>query len=204
MVSFNRPGERREGTVGKPLAGLDVSIESGEIVVRGPTVMERYLHGAPTKGVWHTADVGSLDRDGHLTVRGRKDNLIVTPLGRNISPEWIESSIAADPRIAFCVVTHHDGPYLTAILVPTPPASDWFARASTDDIAEAVTARCIDIPSYAVPRQFIVAPLGDVARAGLITGAGDIRRRETVAMYAPTVSEPGDDFSKTTRREAAQ
>ena len=119
VVALNRPGDRVPGTVGRPLPGLVIRIEEGEIVVRGPSVMERYVHGAPAGGIWRTGDVGEIATDGRLTVRGRLDNVIVTPMGRNISPEWIEALLAADPRIAHCVVTHIEGPHLTACLVPT-------------------------------------------------------------------------------------
>ena len=50
VVAVNRPGRRKAGTAGEPLPGLDVAIDDGEVVVRGPTVMAGYLHGAPVDG----------------------------------------------------------------------------------------------------------------------------------------------------------
>ncbi len=73
VVAVNRPGERRAGTVGLPLPELDVSIERDEVIVRGPTVMDGYLNGAPTADRWQTGDIGTLERDGFLRVKGRKD-----------------------------------------------------------------------------------------------------------------------------------
>ena len=47
VVAVNRPGQRRVGTVGVALPGLDIAIERDEVVVRGPTIMAGYLHGSP-------------------------------------------------------------------------------------------------------------------------------------------------------------
>ncbi|MGO8918457.1 MAG: AMP-binding protein [Stellaceae bacterium] len=184
VVALNRPGDRKSGTVGKPLPGLELRVEDGEIVVSGPSVMDRYLRGSPTHGIWRTGDVGEIDADGVLTVRGRVDNLLVTPMGRNISPEWIESLLSADARVAHCLVTRVDRPHLTAILVPTAEGEDWFERASREEIGALVAARCDEAPSYAVPRHFVVVPARDLVRFGLLTGNGRIRRKATLDAYA--------------------
>jgi long-subunit acyl-CoA synthetase (AMP-forming) len=126
-------------TVGRPLPGIDVYIDDGEIVVHGPSVVERYLHGLPAEGVWRTGDVGEIDRDGYLAVRGRRDNLLVTPMGRNISPEWIESLVACDPRVASCLVALVQG-HVTAVLIPSEDGEEWFARASIDAIGDLIVA----------------------------------------------------------------
>ena len=52
--------------------------------------MDGYLGGTEAERIWRTGDLGTIDADGYLTVHGRKDNLLVTALGRNVSPEWIE------------------------------------------------------------------------------------------------------------------
>ena len=120
VVAVNRPGRRKAGTVGEPLPGLDVRIEEGEVVVSGPTVMAGYLHARRAAAEpWRTGDLGSVDSDGYLRVTGRKDNLLITSSGRNISPEWIEGMIAGDARIGACAVLSHGQPHLSALLVPS-------------------------------------------------------------------------------------
>ncbi len=166
VVALNRPGERAPGTAGRPLSGLDVAIDDGEIVVRGPSVMDRYLHGEPVDGAWRTGDLGEFDADGNLIVRGRLDNLIITPVGRNVSPEWIEALLAVDPRIAVAAVAHLEGPHLMAALVPSARGEDWFAQATLEEIGALVDSCCRDVPAYAVPRQFVVVPAGEPARFG--------------------------------------
>jgi long-subunit acyl-CoA synthetase (AMP-forming) len=183
VVALNRPAERKAGTVGKPLPGLDVRIVEDEIVVRGPCVMDRYLHDRPVGRAWRTGDIGEIDADGYLTVRGRRDNILVTPLGRNISPEWIEALLSADPRVAGAIVTQAAGPHLTALLVPSALGEDWFEHAGTERIAALISACCTEAPSYAVPRHFGIVCARELTAQGLLTANGRIRRREALDHY---------------------
>ncbi len=169
VVTLNRAGANRISTVGKPLEGVTVRIEEGEIVVAGPTVMNHYLGGKSASGVWRTGDLGSIDPEGFLTVHGRKDNLIVTSLGRNVSPEWVESTLMADPRIALAVVTGSGGPSLHALLIPSTYGQVWFTGASQRDIEVLVAALCKSLPAYAIPGRIKVLSMQQAAEAMLIT-----------------------------------
>ncbi len=116
----NRPGRgNRIGTVGPPIAGVEVRIEpvegaaggEGEILIRGPGVMKGYfgnpeLTGEVLRGGWfHTGDVGRVDRDGYLTICGRSKNVIVTEAGKNIYPEEVEEELARSGLFsAVCVI----------------------------------------------------------------------------------------------------
>ena len=181
VVAVNRSGRRRPGTVGEPLPGLTLSIEQGEIVVSGPTVMDGYLGQPPVRGPWHTGDLGSLD-DGYLTVRGRKDNLIVTALGRNVSPEWIETMLLADPKIAACAVVGHGAPQLTAVIVPSRLGADWFGAATAADITILLDRLCASAPRYAVPNEAVVVAAEAAIATGLLTGNGRIARQRAAAL----------------------
>jgi len=197
VVAVNTPGAYKPGTVGRPLAGLTVSIEDGEIVVDGPPVMSGYLAKCPVFGRWRTGDLGSLDADGYLTVHGRKDNLIVTALGRNVSPEWIETMLLGDPRIALCCVTGHGREHLTALLVPSRQGGRWFATASRTDVLQMLTKACGEAPSYAVPKDFVLASAEQIKSFDLLTANGRFRRTEVLkaiealrnsnSLSAPTI-----------------
>jgi len=168
VVAVNRPGAERAGTCGRPLSGAAVEIASdGEIVVRGPTVMEGYLRGGAAEGVWRTGDLGALDADGYLVVRGRKDSLIVRPSGRNVSPEWIETMLSADPRIARCALAQDvEGALFVAI---EPAAAGVEARIDLD-------ALLADAPAYARPERVFWLEAGGFAARGLLTANGRPRR----------------------------
>lgn len=105
VVAVNTPNSNTVGSVGKILDCLDVTIEDGEIVVSGPTVMQGYLGGARVNGKWHTGDLGAI-QDGRLYYHGRKDALIIRANGRNISPEWIEAYYETVPGVRGACLTH--------------------------------------------------------------------------------------------------
>jgi long-subunit acyl-CoA synthetase (AMP-forming) len=184
VVAVNRPGQRQAGTVGQVLPGLTVSIDEGEILVDGPTVMEGYLHGGPAAHPWRTGDLGALDSAGYLTVYGRKDNLIVTSYGRNVSPEWIEAMLLADPRFAACAVLGHGAPHLSAIIIPSQRGARWLAEAPKSQVLMTMALACRDAPAYAVPRDFVAMSPEDALRRDLLTSNGRFRRAGLAAAYA--------------------
>ncbi len=190
VVSLNRPGERRAGTVGRPLNELDVSIDGGEIVVDGPSVTDGYLGQQPASRPWRTGDLGAIDHDGFLTINGRKDALIVTSFGRNISPEWVETMLLGDFRIAFCAVVGHGEPHLTAVIVPSRPGENWFAAASNADVIGLISDCCQGAPEYAIPRACIVTSLEDAVGNQLLTNGRPARKQieKFVAAKASAVT----------------
>ncbi|MGH9632887.1 MAG: class I adenylate-forming enzyme family protein, partial [Bryobacteraceae bacterium] len=97
IVSLNHPFRARRGTVGKPIAGVEVKISpEGEILVRGENVTSGYYNAkhetaeAFRDGWFHTGDRGPIDESGRLHIHGRKKEMIVTPEGLNVFPEDVE------------------------------------------------------------------------------------------------------------------
>jgi long-subunit acyl-CoA synthetase (AMP-forming) len=176
VVAVNRPKERRPGTVGQPLSGLSVLIDDGEIVVDGPSITDGYLGQEQANGPWRTGDLGEIDRDGFVTVHGRKDSLLVTSFGRNVIPEWIETMLLGDPRIAFCAVTGHGEPHLTALLIPSPQGAAWFAKATRSEVQKLLSDRCSDAPEYAVPRAYVIASFEQALNNQLLSNGRPIRK----------------------------
>ena len=192
VVALNRPGQRAGASVGTPLRGLSVTIRNGEIHVDGPCVTDGYLGGGPPQRPWPTGDLGEIDQQGRLTVFGRRDNLIITGFGRNISPEWVEATLLADPGIAFCAITAAEAG-LAALIVPTAQAAGWFASAGADAIAARIAELCAVLPAYARPARVELISLAGAKAAGLLTDNGRIRRRVAQALLSglsthPTVS----------------
>lgn len=179
VVSVNRPGASRAGTAGLPLPGLKVEIDDGEIIVEGASVMDGYLHGDTVPRRWRTGDIGALDADGYLTVYGRRDNLIVTPNGRNISPEWVETMIGGDPRIGACFLGQTTEPaQLAVLLIPSSRGEDWFRAASQEDVQSLVAKACQAAPDYARPKAAYVIRRDHAAILRLLTANGRIRRSQ--------------------------
>lgn len=182
VVALNPPGARAAGTVGRPLVGLDVTIEDGEIIVSGPSVTEGYLGRPDHSGPWRTGDLGHFDEAGNLVVLGRKDNLIITGYGRNVSPEWVETALLSDPRLALACVSGGSDQPLTAVLVPAPAAESWFMMASEAELAALVDRLTSALPSYARPERAIAVSLATARTEHLITDNGRARRNAVAAF----------------------
>jgi len=104
IVTLNHPFKTSKGSVGTPIAGVDIRIaEDGEILVRGENVTSGYYGDAGTAvaddGWLHTGDIGDRDAQGRLFIKGRKKEMIVTPEGLNVFPEDVERVLDALPGV---------------------------------------------------------------------------------------------------------
>ncbi|MHB0869023.1 MAG: AMP-binding protein [Chloroflexota bacterium] len=115
-VSCNRVEARRSGSVGKPLGNQEVRLSpDGEILVRGPNVTPGYYRKPRLTadlfedGWLKTGDVGQLDQEGFLYIRGRKKEVIVTSAGINVYPEEVEAALARVPGVKESAVVEWQG-----------------------------------------------------------------------------------------------
>lgn len=130
IVTWSHPFRTKHGTVGVPLQGVQVRIApDGEILVRGPIVTNGYLdasqemRSAFEDGWFHTGDIGSFDDSGHLLIRGRKKELIVTPEGSKVFPEDVERVLEAVPGVSEAAVVGrrvNGAEHVHAVLVLRP------------------------------------------------------------------------------------
>ncbi|MER5408207.1 long-chain fatty acid--CoA ligase [Streptomyces sp. NPDC002769] len=160
-ASFVNPGEAyRTGTVGKPLPGTEVRIaDDGEILLRGPGIMEGY-HGLPEKtaevleadGWFHTGDIGELSPDGYLRITDRKKDLIKTSGGKYIAPAEVEGQFkAVCPYVSNILVHGADRNFCTALIaLDEPSILEWAkdngleGRSYADVVAAPVTVELIE------------------------------------------------------------
>ena len=104
IVTLNHPFKTSKGSVGTPIAGVDIRIaEDGEILVRGENVTSGYFGDAgeavAADGWLHTGDIGDRDAQGRLFIKGRKKEMIVTPEGLNVFPADVERVLDALPGV---------------------------------------------------------------------------------------------------------
>lgn len=119
LVSLNHPFRAAGGTVGKILPGREFRLaDDGEILVRGENVASGYWQKGtvraasvrdplqtPREQDWlHTGDLGELDAQGNLRLRGRKKSVIVTSAGLNVFPEDLEAELRKQAGVRDCVV----------------------------------------------------------------------------------------------------
>jgi long-chain acyl-CoA synthetase len=124
VITANRQGRDRVGTVGEPIPGIEVMLaEDGEILTRGPHVFLGYL-GDPdltaqtidSEGWLHTGAVGAWD-DGYLSILDRKKDIIITAGGKNVTPTYIENKLKFSPYIQDAVVVGDRRKYLVALIL---------------------------------------------------------------------------------------
>ncbi|HVN52013.1 MAG TPA: AMP-binding protein [Acidimicrobiales bacterium] len=158
---------------GWPLDGVEVRVgPDGELAVRGPMLLRAYRDGQDPKdadGWFATADAGSVDADGRVTVHGRLDDAIVTG-GEKVWPVRVERVLREVPGVADVAVVGRDDPewgqQVVAVVEPLDPT-----RAPTLDALRDAVRR--ELPAYAAPRALELVDalprtsLGKVARRTL-------------------------------------
>jgi long-chain acyl-CoA synthetase len=135
VIALNNPKAHKIGTVGKPLANLEVRIaEAGEILVRGPSVFQGYWNlaeetrNAFADGWFKTGDIGNIDADGFLSITDRKKDLIKTSGGKFIAPQPIENSLKHNPLVAEAVVLGDKRKFPAVLIAPAFAALENWAR----------------------------------------------------------------------------
>jgi len=133
-VSNPHDGERRPGTVGLPLPGVELRLADGdgEVLLRGPNVFGGYWRNPQATaeafdadGWFRTGDLGSIDELGYLRIEGRSKELIITG-GYNVHPREVEELLLEHPAVAEVAVvgtpSEEWGEVVTAFVVPADHA----------------------------------------------------------------------------------
>lgn len=140
VVAVNTPAAHKLGTVGKPLANVEVRLaDDGEVLVRGPSIFNGYWNrpeetrNAFVDGWFKTGDIGQLDSDGYLSITDRKKDLIKTSGGKFIAPQPIENSLKLNPLIGTAVVIGDKRKFPAVLISPHFPVLEDWARANEID-----------------------------------------------------------------------
>jgi long-chain acyl-CoA synthetase len=137
VIAVNTPAAHKLGTVGKPLANVEVRIaEDGEVLVRGPSIFQGYWNrpeetqNAFVDGWFKTGDIGHLDSQGFLSITDRKKDLIKTSGGKFIAPQPIENSLKLNAFIGTAVVLGDRRKFPSVLIAPHFPVLEDWARAN--------------------------------------------------------------------------
>jgi long-chain acyl-CoA synthetase len=227
IVSANCPGACRPGSVGRPLPGVEVRIEAGngddaphegEILVKGPNVMQGY-HNLPAEnervftlqGEFRTGDLGRLDADGYLFITGRIKEQYKLENGRYVVPSLLEELFQASPFINQVLVVGDNRPYNVALIVPDRDAlsreairrgaevgapEELYGAAWVGDLLRDELAR-FEVRRYERVERFALVAEEFSVDNGLLTPKMSLRRRAIVERYHDIIvrlySEAGPD-----------
>jgi len=146
VIAVNTPGAHKLGTVGKPLANVEVRIaDDGEVLVRGPSIFKGYwnrpedTHNAFVDGWFKTGDIGHLDDEGYLSITDRKKDLIKTSGGKFIAPQPLENSLKLNPLIGTAAVLGDRRKFPAVLIAPHFPVLEDWARANHVDFTSRST-----------------------------------------------------------------
>jgi long-chain acyl-CoA synthetase len=126
VLAMTVRGHRRPGWVGKVVPEIDVRIaDDGEVMARSQYRMAGYLDNPELTresfddaGYYHTGDLGEIDGEGFLRIRGRKRDVFNSSEGSNIYPARIEEMLEGLPSIRQAILVGDGRPYLSALVVP--------------------------------------------------------------------------------------
>ena len=206
VVSANTLQDLKIGTVGRVIPNVEVKIaDDGEILVRGPNVMQGYYKmeaqtAEVMSGDWfHTGDIGNLDDDGYLSITDRKKDLLKTSGGKYIAPAPIENRLKISAFVAAAVVIAEQRNFPSALIVPDFEKLRGWAQAEglafSDDAALArdpkaqqrimqdVTELCAVLPRYEQIKKIAVLDREFTIGDGEITPTMKVRRRAVESRY---------------------
>jgi len=187
IVTLNHPFHARKGTVGTPIAGVQVKIApDGEILVRGENVTSGYFQRpdetarAFEDGWFHTGDIGELKENGELKILGRKKEMIVTPEGLNVFPEDVEEVLKRQKGVRDAAVIGTDRVHAVLILDP---------GADSNAIVQSANQQLAD---YQRVRSVSIWPYDEFPRT---EGTGKLKRHEIARGTPPPAKHARLDLS---------
>ncbi len=187
IISYAAWDKAKLFSCGKPAPRMEVRIASedpvnipGEIQVRGANVMLGYYKNEEATaesftgdGWMRTGDMGVIDEDGYLFIKGRCKSMILGPSGQNIYPEEIESAINTMPYVIESLVIDSNGK-LVALIYPDMELAgkDGMDKAAVlKKMEENIAAVNVDMPNYSkiagvklVPEEFEKTPKKSIKR----------------------------------------
>ena len=214
----NLPGASRFGTIGRPLPGIQLRLDSdGEILIKGGNLFAGYFKDeAATREVWtpdgyfRTGDIGKVDPDGFYSIVDRKKDILITAAGKNIAPQNIENLVKSDPRISQVVVLGDRKPYLVALITLADEALQWargegiaattIAELSAHPRAEELVAGIIErtnrqLASYESIKKFRIVAHDFTQESGELTPSLKVKRNVVQGHHSALVeamyAEPG-------------
>ncbi len=210
IVSSNYPVNRM-GSSGKPIPNVQVRIaEDGEILVKGPCVMQGYYKNAEATrevlsedGWFRTGDIGYLDQDNYLFITDRKKDLLKTAAGKFVAPQPIENALKTSPYLLNAIVLGDKRKFIVALLVPNPAtvaakaaeqgirfasnaemAAHPWVRALIDSEVKRLTAH---LAQYETIKRFALLPEDFTFDNGSLTFTLKLKRRVVEEQYREVI-----------------
>ena len=188
---FNRPGQVRFGTVGRPMRGNELRIaENGEILLRCPSLMLGYYQDPEktaetiTDGWLHTGDKGEVDSEGYLRITGRVKDIFKTSKGKYIAPAPIEGEIAKNLWVEQVCLMGSNLDQPLALIELSPAAREQSREQVTADLQQTLQQLNAQLQAHERVSHFILVREAWTVDNGCMTPTMKIRRNVLEARFA--------------------
>src|SRR3984893_10458189 len=212
VLISNYPNNRA-GSSGKAIPNVELRIaDDGEILARGPCVMQGYYKNPEATrevlsadGWFRTGDIGYLDADGYLFITDRKKDLIKTAAGKFVAPQPIENTLKSSPYLLNAMVVGDQRKYVVALLVPNPvtisakAAEQGITFASNAEMASNAWVRALiesevrrltpHLAQYESIKRFALLPEDFTFDNGSLTFTLKLKRRIVEQHYRKVIDE---------------
>ena len=224
VIALNSPVAHKIGTVGRPLANVEVRIaDDQEILVRGPSIFQAYWNrseetrDAFVDGWFKTGDIGHLDDEGFLSVTDRKKDLLKTSGGKFIAPQPIENALKLNPMIGASVIVGDRRKFASVIISPNFPLLEEWARAShlvfsthKELIAEPKVKALYDgivgelnrgLARHETLKKVLLVPEEFTAEDGTLTATMKLRRKTIAERYRKQIDDLYEEAETSTANQ---
>ena len=212
VVTFNSPKLNKVGTVGRPIPNVQVRLaDDGEILVKGPCVMQGYYQKPEETrevltpdGWFSTGDIGRIDADGFLSITDRKKELLKTAGGKFVAPAPIENMLKTSPLISNAMVVGDRRKFVSVLVVVNFAGIEEEARKAGREFSTAAQAirypwvrdlmsheierLTSSLAQYEKPKRFALLEQDFTYANGELTYTLKLKRRVIEARYQDTIA----------------
>jgi long-chain acyl-CoA synthetase len=220
VVTASLPKQFKVGTVGRVIPGVTVQIaEDGEILVKGPNVMQGYYRKPEetqkvfTPAGWFcTGDVGRIDEDGYLIITDRKKELLKTAAGKFVAPAPIENALKTSHYILNAIVVGDTRKFTAVIVVPNFPTVESEAKRQErevgtpsqmiqdpwvrDLISAEIERLTASLAQYEKPKRFAMIERDFTYANGELTYTMKMKRRVIEQHYSDVIAQVYADVAE--------
>jgi long-chain acyl-CoA synthetase len=207
ILTSNYP-QNRSGSSGRPIPNVLIRIaEDGEVLAKGPCVMQGYYNSPEATrevmtadGWFRTGDIGYIDADNYLFITDRKKDLIKTAGGKFVAPQPIENALKTSPYITNAMIVGDQRRFVVALIVPNPATVSAKAQfASNQEMAASPAVRSLiegelkrltaNVAQWETIKRFALLPEDFTFDNGSLTFTLKLKRRVVEQKYRETIDK---------------
>jgi long-chain acyl-CoA synthetase len=209
-IAYNRGSYNRAGTVGVPIAGVEIAIaDDGEILIRGPCVMAGYYNNPEATqqvldadGWFHTGDLGEFTEDGFLKITGLKKSLFKLSTGKYVTPIPLESKLERSSLVAKAIAVGAEQKFCAMLIFPNMDVLHEKMRPmglklSTEELlkhpcvlslyqALVDEANC-HLPYWSTVKRFAIVNATLSVENGMLSPTGEVKRAKVLETFAKEI-----------------